>query len=59
MDQRTDQGQLLLHAVGIGAHCAAQIPGETEQISVFTDPLFPLPFGNLENVSDKIQILNP
>lgn len=54
MEQRRDDGQLLLHAVGVGQRWLRQIGGQFKCIGVFADARLPLICAHAENVGDEI-----
>ena len=56
VDQSCDQRELLFHAVGIGAHAAAQVAGQLEQVGIIMDALLPLFAGHFKNIRHKVQI---
>ena len=58
MDEGGNDGQLLLHAVGIGGDGLGQIGGEPEPFGVFPDTAFPFLLGNTEHIGDKIEVLD-
>ena len=57
VQQRAENGQLLLHAVGVGRDRLAQIPGQGEELGIALDAALALVLGDAEDVGDEIQIL--
>ena len=58
MEPGGDDGQLLLHAVGVGSDGLRQIGGQFKCIGVFADARLPLICAHAENVGDEIQVLD-
>ena len=46
--------ELLLHAVGIGAHGLRQIPGKPESVGVFCDALVALVLAHAVDIGDEV-----
>ena len=58
MQPRGDDGQLLLHAVGIGGDRLGQILRQLEGVGVFSDALLPLPRSDAEDIGHEVQVLD-
>ena len=58
VQQRRDDGKLLLHAMGIGPDGLRQILGQAELVSILPDALGALLCSYPENIRDEVQILN-
>ena len=54
-----NNGQLLLHTVGIGGDGGRKVACQLEQIAVFLYAFLPLCRVNAENIRDEVQVLNP
>ena len=58
MNQCGDDGQLLLHSVGIGADEIAQIAGNLKQVGIPFDALFPFLSAKAKDICHKAQVLD-
>ena len=58
MDPGGDNGQLLLHAVGISADGLVQIAGNLKGIGQLLDPLGTLLGRDAEHITDEVQVLH-
>ena len=58
MDKGADNRQFLFHTMRIGRNQISKGAGDFESRCIIGDTLFPVRFGNPENIGDKIQILD-
>ena len=59
MDESGNDGQLLLHTMGIGADRLSKVFGKAKEIGIILDALFPFLLGNAIYIGNKIEILHP
>ena len=57
-DQGRDQGQLLLHAVAVAAHLAAQVGGEGKGVRIAVDALGARPGRDGADIRNKVEVLD-
>ena len=55
VDPGGDDGQLLLHAVGVGGDGLGQVVGQLEQVGVFLDARLPVAGADAEDVGDEVR----
>jgi len=58
VDQGADEGQFLLHAVGIAGDGLCQILRQFKQLGVLMNARFPVGLGHAENVGNEIEIFD-
>ena len=59
VDESGNDGQLLLHTMGIGTNGLGQVFGKAKEIGIFLDAPFPFLLGNAIYIGNKIEILHP